>query len=265
MTIEGNYTLFAHLETVYLGSMARRSLIMRNVSEVVERPGQADLLLPARQRPLAVQTGDGWSAHVPRDRRLHRRAASWWGGRGIGTVPHALIAATGEHGHGRGQVRGAYHHDMNITVLVDFENDSVRTALEVAHALGDQLWGVRLDTSESLVDRSLLEELDPPGGSFTRTGVNPRLVEKVRGGLDGAGFGNVKIVVSADSPRRGSASSRRPMWRWTPTVWLLADRGQNDFTLTSSCWTADRAPRPARLAHPRLERGAVAGGQPGVQ
>src|SRR5947209_1064536 len=30
MTIEGDYSLFAHLETVYLGSLARRSLIMRN-------------------------------------------------------------------------------------------------------------------------------------------------------------------------------------------------------------------------------------------
>ncbi len=48
---------------------------------------------------------------------------------------------------------------MNITVLVDWENDSVRTALEVADALGDELWGVRLDTSESIVDRSLLDEL----------------------------------------------------------------------------------------------------------
>ena len=48
-----------------------------------------------------------------------------------------------------------YHGEMNITVLVDFENDSVRTALEVAEALGPKLWGVRLDTSEDLVDRSL--------------------------------------------------------------------------------------------------------------
>src|SRR4051794_1136130 len=34
MTIEGDYSLFAHLETVYLGSMARRSLVMRNVAAV---------------------------------------------------------------------------------------------------------------------------------------------------------------------------------------------------------------------------------------
>jgi nicotinate phosphoribosyltransferase len=81
---------------------------------------------------------------------------------------------------------------MNVTVLVDFENDSVRTALEVARALGPRLWGVRLDTSESLVDESLWNEL----GDFRPTGVNPRLVWKVRAALDGAGFGDVRIVVS---------------------------------------------------------------------
>jgi nicotinate phosphoribosyltransferase len=77
-------------------------------------------------------------------------------------------------------------------VLVDFENDSVRTALEVAEALGPKLWGVRLDTSEDLVDRALLGEM----GGFKPTGVNPRLVHKVRDALDGAGFTDVHIVAS---------------------------------------------------------------------
>src|SRR5918912_1772250 len=81
---------------------------------------------------------------------------------------------------------------MNVTVLVDFENDSVRTALEVARALGDRLWGVRLDTAESLVDRSLWGEL----GGFKPTGVNERLVWEVRGALDRDGFERVRIVVS---------------------------------------------------------------------
>ena len=43
---------------------------------------------------------------------------------------------------------------MRLVTLVDFENDCVRTSLEVADALGDRLYGVRLDTSEMLVDRS---------------------------------------------------------------------------------------------------------------
>ena len=58
---------------------------------------------------------------------------------------------------------------------------------------------MRLDTSESLVDRSLWEEL----GDFRPTGVNPRLVAKVRDALDAAGFDQVKIVVSGG---RGLAS-----------------------------------------------------------
>src|SRR5207248_4544450 len=65
MTIEGDYRLFAHLETVYLGCMARRSLVMRNVSEVVEAArGKPIFYFPARHDHWLVQTGDGWSAHV---------------------------------------------------------------------------------------------------------------------------------------------------------------------------------------------------------
>jgi nicotinate phosphoribosyltransferase len=195
MTIEGDYTLFAHLETVYLGSLARRSLIMRNVNEVVRAAnGKQVLFFPARHDHWLVQTGDGWAAHVAGAIGVSTDAqASWWGGRGVGTVPHGLIAA-----YGGDTVKAAvkfadrYHDEMNITVLADFENDSVKTALEVAAALGPRLWGVRLDTSEQLVDRSLWEEM----GGFKPTGVNPRLVEKVRGALDGAGFPDVRIVVS---------------------------------------------------------------------
>src|SRR5579884_2882289 len=195
LTIEGDYSLFAHLETVYLGCLARRSLIVRNVTEVVEAArGKQIFYFPARHDHWLVQTGDGWSAHVAGAIGVSTDAqASWWGGRGIGTVPHGLIAA-----YGGDTVRAAavfaehYHSEMNITVLVDFENDSLRTALEVAEALGPRLWGVRLDTSEDMVDRSLLGEM----GGFKPIGVNPKLVEKVRDGLDAAGFSDVRIVAS---------------------------------------------------------------------
>jgi nicotinate phosphoribosyltransferase len=195
LSIAGDYALFAHLETVYLGVLARRSMVMRNVSEVVEAArGKPIFYFPARHDHWLVQTGDGWSAHVAGAIGVSTDAqASWWGGRGIGTVPHGLIAAY--HGDTvRAAVKFADHFaaDMNITVLVDWENDSVRTALEVARALGPRLWGVRLDTSERLVDRSLWDEM----GGFTPTGVNPRLVEKVRRALDGAGFPEVRIVAS---------------------------------------------------------------------
>ena len=89
MHIEGDYSLFAHLETVYLGSLARRTLIMRNVHEVVEAArGKQIFYFPARHDHWLVQTGDGWAAHVAGAIGVSTDAqASWWGGRGMGTVP----------------------------------------------------------------------------------------------------------------------------------------------------------------------------------
>jgi nicotinate phosphoribosyltransferase len=230
MTISGDYSLFAHLETVYLGCMARRSLIMRNVREVVDAAnGKSIFYFPARHDHWLVQTGDGWAAHVAGAIGVSTDAqASWWGGRGMGTVPHGLIAAFGgDTVQAARHFAARYHREMNITVLVDFDNDSVTTALEVAEALGDRLWGVRLDTSGALVDRSLQDEL----GDFKPTGVNARLVEKVRAALDAAGHERVRIVVSGgfDAARiREFEEAGVPVDAYGVGSSLI--RGSNDFT-----------------------------------
>src|SRR5512145_1995541 len=146
MTIEGDYTLFAHLETVYLGVLARRTLVSTNVRRVVHAArGKPILFFPARHDHHRVQTGDGYAAHIAGAIGVSTDAqASWWGGRGIGTVPHALIAAyDGDTVLAARKFADFADPEMRIVVLVDFENDSVRTALEVARALGDRLWGVR--------------------------------------------------------------------------------------------------------------------------
>src|SRR5258707_4181842 len=191
LTIEGDYTALAHLETVYLGTLARRTLITTNTVNVLRAAGGKPVIfMAARHDHHRVQTGDGYSAYVAGQivgapiGVTTDEQASWWGGSGPGTVPHSLIAA-----YGGDTVAAAKRFaewasdDMNVTVLVDFENDSVRTALEVAHALGPRLWGVRLDTSEALVDRSLWDEL----GDFAPTGVSPRLGWKGREALDARG------------------------------------------------------------------------------
>src|SRR5215216_2026164 len=195
MTIEGDYSLFAHLETVYLGCLARRTLVMRNVAAVVRAAaGKPILFFPARHDHWLVQTGDGWAAHVAGAIGVSTDAqASWWGGRGVGTVPHGLIAA-----YGGDTVAAAtafcrsFGDQMNVTVLVDFENDSVRTALEVAEALGPNLWGVRLDTSDRLADLALQRKHGPGAPR----GVDAELVHLVRDELDDHGFREVSIVAS---------------------------------------------------------------------
>jgi nicotinate phosphoribosyltransferase len=230
MTIEGDYSLFAHLETVYLGCMARRTLVMRNVHEVVEAAhGKPILFFPARHDHWLVQTGDGWAAHVAGAIGVSTDAqASWWGGRGVGTVPHGLIAAYGGDTVAASRAFAQqFGHDMNVTVLVDFENDSVRTALEVADALGDDLWGVRLDTSDKLADESLRRL----HGDDATTGVAPELVELTRDALDEAGFRGVRIVVSggftADRIRAFEAQGVRVDAYGVGSSLI---RGSNDFT-----------------------------------
>jgi nicotinate phosphoribosyltransferase len=195
LTIEGDYGLFAHLETVYLGTLSRRSLVMTNVRRVVAAArGKPILFFPARHDHWLVQTGDGWAAHVAGAIGVSTDAqASWWGGRGVGTVPHGLIAAYGGDTVAAARDFAARFGDrVNVVVLVDFHNDSVADAVAVAEALGPRLWGVRLDTSERLVDRSLMQE---PEAERLR-GVTPELAVRVREALDAAGHREVRIVAS---------------------------------------------------------------------
>jgi nicotinate phosphoribosyltransferase len=253
MTIEGDYAVFAHLETVYLGALARRTLVMRNVRAVVEAANGKDILfMPARHDHWLVQTGDGWAAHEAGAIGVSTDAnASWWGGRGIGTVPHALIAAyDGDTVAAARAFAARYADKMNVTVLVDFENDSTRTAIEVADALGDTLWGVRLDTSESLVDRALQDRGGPPG-------VNAELVRRVRQALDDAGHERVKIVASGGFTAEKIAlfeSEDVPVDAYGVGSSLV--RGNNDFTADvvrvngRPCAKVGREHRP----NPRLER-----------
>jgi nicotinate phosphoribosyltransferase len=255
LTIEGDYTQFAHLETVYLGVLARRTLIMRNVREVVDAArGKPILYFPARHDHWLVQTGDGWAAHIAGAIGVSTDAqASWWGGRGVGTVPHALIAAYGGNtALAARKFADAFGRDMNVTVLVDFVNDSVKTALEVAEALGPDLWGVRLDTSDQIADESLRRRY----GDDAPTGVAAELVHEVRSELDAHGFDQVRIVASG-----GFTAERIDRFEQAGVpvdsygVGSSLIRGANDFTADvvmvdgRPCAKVGRELRP----NPRLE------------
>jgi nicotinate phosphoribosyltransferase len=235
LTIEGDYTTFAHLETLYLGTLARRTLITTNVVHTLEAAnGKPIIFMPARHDHHRVQTGDGYAAYVAGQvvgapvGVTTDEQASWWGGRGLGTVPHALISSySGDTVLAARKFAEWAPEDFNIVVLVDFENDSVRTALDVARALGPRLWGVRLDTSESLVDRSLWDQM----GDFKPTGVNARLVWNVREALDREGFEGVKIVVSGGfTPEKIEEFEREGVPVDSYGVGSSLIRGSNDFT-----------------------------------
>jgi nicotinate phosphoribosyltransferase len=256
MLITGPYSAFAHLETVYLGVIARRTRVATNTRLVVEAAWPKPVMFfPARFDHWLVQTGDGYAAHIAGAIGVSTDAqASWWGSSGIGTVPHALIAAfDGDTVAATLALAAQMPPEVNIITLVDFDNDCVGTSLAVARALGSRLTGVRLDTSEAMVDRSIVPQM----GAFDPRGVNPQLVRNVRGALDAEGFEQVRITVSGGfdpAKIRRFEAERVPVDSYGVGSSLFA--GRYDFTgdiVSVNGTPVSKAGRRFR-PNPRLER-----------
>jgi nicotinate phosphoribosyltransferase len=95
-----------------------------------------------------------------------------------GTMPHSLVLIFGD------TVKAAEAFDRDLPpdvpriVLIDTFKDEAEEALRVAHALGDRLYGIRLDTPAE------------------RGRVTADLVLEIRARLDQEGYRHVKIVIS---------------------------------------------------------------------
>jgi nicotinate phosphoribosyltransferase len=194
LTIEGPYEAFGHLETLCLGALGRRTRICTNAKQICQAAQSKPVMFfGARDDVYGTQPGDGYAAMVGGVKLVSTEAqGSLFGGKAVGTIPHALIAVYGGDTLKATRRFCETIEGVDVIALVDYENDSVKSSLEVARALEDRLWGVRLDTAENIVDKSVIPQM----GAFKPTGVNANLVWNVRNALDAEGFGDVKIVVS---------------------------------------------------------------------
>jgi nicotinate phosphoribosyltransferase len=95
-----------------------------------------------------------------------------------GTMPHALVLIVGDTVQATLMFDAHAPADVPRVALVDTFRDEAEESLRVAHALGERLHSVRLDTPAEL------------------GGVTPELVRRVRQALDGGGFRHVGIFVS---------------------------------------------------------------------
>ena len=237
--VHGRYRDFALLETPTLGTLTRSSRIATNVYETFEAAkGKPMLFFPARFDSHEVQASDGYAYNIALQRFNLDHAkdvgafistdaqGDWWGGAGGGTIAHAAIASfLGDTAEAMMAFARLLPVEVPRIALVDFNNDCVRDSKMTLKAMFDEyvrllangeqteaekyvLYGVRLDTSGSLRDESVL----PLGDPALDLGVNPRLVFNVRDALDNAWrewdltddllpiaqryCGNVKIVVS---------------------------------------------------------------------
>lgn len=180
MQIEGPYHLFGYLETVLLGMLASSCGWADAARQCREAAGEKGLfafgarhvhpsVAPVMERAALVGGADGASCIL---------GAKLRGQNPKGTIPHAAFLIVGD----TVEVARAYHEYMPSEaprlILVDTFKDEAEETLRVAHALGENLAGVRLDT---------------PG---ERGGVTPEMVNEIRQRLNQAGFSQVKIFVS---------------------------------------------------------------------
>jgi nicotinate phosphoribosyltransferase len=180
LRIRAHYRRFGLYETAILGMLAQATGWATAARECVTaaapqpvisfgarhvHPNVADIL------DYAAIVGGCVGASTPAGARLAGLSPT-------GTMPHALVLIFGD------TVRAAEAFDRDLEpdvpriVLVDTFKDEAEESLRVAAALGDRLYGIRLDTPAE------------------RGRVTADLVTEVRVRLDQAGYDHVRIVVS---------------------------------------------------------------------
>ena len=180
LRIRARYRRFGLYETAFLGMLAQSTGWATAARTCVEtaapdpvisfgarhvHPDITDIL------DYAAIVGGCVGASTPAGARLAGLAPT-------GTMPHSLVLIFGD------TVEAALAFDRHVPpdvpriVLVDTFKDEAEEALRVAHALGDRLYGIRLDTPSE------------------RGRVTAELVTEVRARLDQADFHHVRITVS---------------------------------------------------------------------
>lgn len=196
LKITGKYEDFGFLESMIDGILARRSSVATNTYRVMKAAnGKKVINMADRQDDYLTQVGDGYASYVAGLELDSTDAMGyWWGGKGMGTMPHALIAICGGDIIKAAEYYLKSNPNEKVTALIDYNNDVVTDTLKLARHLKEKLGAVRIDTSKSLIDHYFD---DKDTSSFDPHGVCKELVVGLRNALDQEGFNHVKIIVSS--------------------------------------------------------------------
>ncbi len=196
LKVTGVYETFGFLESMIDGILARRSSVATNVYWVMKvLNGKPIFSMADRQDDYLTQIGDGYATYVAGIRKISTDAQGyWWGGKGMGTMPHALIQVCGGDICKAADAYRRTFPNEKVTALIDYNNDVITDSLILAKHLGHELNAVRVDTSKSLIDH-YFDGKDTSG--FDPHGVCKELIFALRKALDDAGYNYVKIVVSS--------------------------------------------------------------------
>jgi nicotinate phosphoribosyltransferase len=244
MRINARYSAFGLYETAILGMLAQSTGWATAARRIVDVAAPIPVIgfgarhvhpSVADQMDYASVVGGCIGASTPAGARLAGLSPT-------GTMPHALILIFGD------TVRAVEAFDRHIDAdvpriaLVDTFKDEAEESVRVADALGDRLWGVRLDTPSE------------------RGRVTADLVKEVRARLDLAGHPLVKIVVSGglDAERITYFKDAGAPVDSFAVGSAISDASPVDFTgdlkEIDGRPIAKRGRIPGRTSNPRLER-----------
>lgn len=240
MRIEGTYREFARYETSLLGFLSHASGVATAALEArTAAPDSRVLSFGARhvhpsiaamvERSALVGGLDGFS-HVAAGDVLGREAS--------GTMPHALVIC-----FGRGNQEAAWRafdegvdESVPRVAICDTYSDEKDEVLRAVAELGDDLDGVRLDTTSSRrgdfrhIVREVQWELDATGNGdvdvFVSGGLGPSDLRELRDVADGFGVGghvsnadpvdfalDIVEVEGEPAAKRGKLSGKKDVYR----------------------------------------------------
>ena len=180
MEISGMYLDFAQYETALLGLICQASGVATMAARCKKAAGDKQVIsfgarrmhptiAPLIDRNAYIGGCDGVSVGL---------GAQLVGIEPAGTMPHALILIMGDTVSATKAFDEVIEPTVKRVSLIDTFNDEKIEALNVAGALGDRLYGVRLDTPSS------------------RRGDFVEIMREVRWELDLRGYGHVKLFLS---------------------------------------------------------------------
>ena len=180
LDITGRYLDFGSMETAILGLLCQASGVATMAARCRKAAGPKSLFsFGARRMHPAIAPMLERNAYIGGcDGVAVAAGADLVGLKPVGTMPHALIILMGDTVEATQAFDQVIDPSVPRVALVDTFQDERFEAVRVAKAMGDKLWGIRLDTPRS------------------RRGDLARIAEEVRWELNLAGYSRLKILVS---------------------------------------------------------------------
>ncbi len=196
LSITGDYRLICKLENIIDSILARRSSVATNCYQFLKYLSPEKLIFMSdRSDDYHLHPYDGYAAYIAGVRSFSNESHVYFISNKndvnvIGTMPHALIQQY------HGDIVKVYHSfkqkfpNDKIVMLVDYDNDVIGTLEKLKPYLND-IWGLRIDTSQKIIDKSIKNK------SKKNYGASALLFKNIKQWLIKNNIKHIKLICSS--------------------------------------------------------------------